>query len=68
MYGGGGTGASDRCSGCDAGNIGCEMGKWFCEVTGVASDSFNNCFGMKINCGYLIIGVLAIVLILQLRL
>jgi hypothetical protein len=36
--GGGGTGDSDKCSGCDAGNIGCEIGKLSCEFTSAMGD------------------------------
>lgn len=31
--GGGGTSASDKCGGCNSGDIGCEIGKWSCEGT-----------------------------------
>lgn len=37
--GGGGTGDSDKCSGCNAGDLGCELGKLSCEFTSSMGDN-----------------------------
>lgn len=61
---GGGTGASKNCGGCDAWNIGCEIGKLSCEFT----SSFGNALSNPWLLGGLgVVGVIILVVVLKRR-